>query len=120
MPTSATTPVKPITIPASGIGLSAVRSLNTRARIATAKNGTVEINNPARPDEIYFSASVIKNQGPTISKPANSKTYGQAFKTFFAAPVLIAYGTKTKAPIRVLAKTMVGVEKLSRAMAIKK
>jgi hypothetical protein len=32
----------------------------------------------------------------------------------------MAYGTSTKAPIRVLAKTMVGVEKLSRAMAIKK
>ena len=40
--------------------------------------------------------------------------------TFVAAPVMMAYGTKTKAPIKVLAKTMVGVEKLSRAIAIKK
>lgn len=32
----------------------------------------------------------------------------------------MAYGTKTNAPIKVLAKTMVGVEKLSRAIAIKK
>ena len=74
MPTRAITPKNPITIPVSGIGLSAVRSLKTSAKIATAKNGTVEINNPARPDEIYFSASVIKNQGPTISKAANSRT----------------------------------------------
>jgi len=33
---------------------------------------------------------------------------------------MMAYGTKTNAPIKVLAKTMVGVEKLSRAIAIKK
>jgi hypothetical protein len=40
--------------------------------------------------------------------------------TFLAAPVMMAYGTNTNAPIKVLAKTMVGVEKLSSAIAIKK
>ena len=84
------------------------------ARIATAKNGTVEIKSPAKPEEIDFSASVIRYQGPTISKTAKSRTYGQALSAGFSPPVAAAYGISTKAPIKVLAKTMEGVEKLSQ------
>ena len=74
IPTKTTTPKKPIIIPANERGRSALRSFRKIANTATAKNGTVAISRPARPEDMFFSASVIKNQGPTISISPNITT----------------------------------------------
>ena len=68
-PTSAKTPMKPITKPKSRFECHTVVSPDAEAS-KVAQIGTVAISNPANPDEMLFSAVVIKYQGPTISRMA--------------------------------------------------
>jgi hypothetical protein len=107
-------------IPERGLGCRAFRSFRKIAKIATAKNGTVPIKRAINPEEMCFPASVTKNQGTTISTAPNTNTYGQAFRAGLSPPMRAAYGIRNMTPSKVLRKTMEGVEKLSRAMTIKK
>ena len=69
MPTTRTMPINPIKIPRSRLRCHTVLSPCIEA-ISVAQIGTVATNNPAKPELIFSSAAVIKNQGPTISPSA--------------------------------------------------
>ncbi len=66
IPTTATTPIKPIINPKSRDLCQTVWSPKMDAKIAD-QIGTVATNRPARPEEIFCSAFVIKYQGPINS-----------------------------------------------------
>ena len=69
IPTSATIPIKPTTIPKSRRGCHTLLSPCNEVRMVD-QIGTVAISNPASPEEIFFSALVMRIQGPTISAMA--------------------------------------------------
>ncbi|CAB4704994.1 unannotated protein [freshwater metagenome] len=66
IPTTAMTPMKPTINPNNLPACQTVLSPKNEAKMA-AQIGTVATNNPANPEVIFCSATVMKYQGPTNS-----------------------------------------------------
>jgi hypothetical protein len=74
-----------------------------------AIKGIVVIMSPAKLLAVVLSASVMRYQGPTISRAANNRTPRQFFRVSRRSPRKITMGSRITAPIVTRNHTMLGV-----------